>query len=80
MRPLEPPSIFPGIPDSCLVTPSTKRRTTTRSSSSARNTLPDEIDSFLGKDLLVPDKTPERFACEQSLLVYKDGPETIIQS
>ena len=52
IRPVDPPSIFHNIPLSMIPTPPPKPRTTTKTCSSTRNIIPDELSSFLEKDKL----------------------------
>ena len=52
LRPVDPPSIFTDVPTSCLVTTPAQERTTIIACSSARNTLPDELEK-IEKQLIV---------------------------
>ena len=51
-RPLDPPSIFHGVPLSVLPTPPAKPRSTTRTSATVRSTQEDELDAFKQSDSL----------------------------
>ena len=49
-KPKDPPSVFAGVPQSCIATPAVKPRTTKRTSFVIRSTLPDEIELFNQRD------------------------------
>lgn len=82
LRPKNPPSVFFGIPNSCLPTQQSKERTTKKSLSSARNHAEDEMKQFLEKDKFEFDKLLDqlqtKFDCDVAY-VDKDG-TVIIQS
>ena len=52
-RPKNPPSVFPNIPTSCLRTPDSKERPTTKCLSEQRTLKKDELAEFKEKDLLI---------------------------
>ena len=51
-RPVDPPSIFHGVPLSVLPTPPPKPRSTTRASATVRSTQADQFDDFKKNDSL----------------------------
>ena len=50
IRPVEPPSVFEGVPISQIPTPPSKPRTTKRSTFEVRTTQEDQLDKFLAAD------------------------------
>ena len=80
--PVNPPSVFPNIPESCVPTPEPKPRPTVASSSSVRNTVPDDYEKFIEADTLVLSEIQQKYSDDAGLIIYRDGSdsETILQS
>ena len=77
-RPIDPPSVFPDIPESCLRS-QTKRRTTRKALSVNRSIIPDEIDIFTQSDTLTYDKIVEKTKSIDDLIAFEEiGKESII--
>ena len=79
LRPKHPPSVFPGIPNSCLPTQQSKERTTQRSLSSARNHAEDQMKEFLEQDKLDFDKLLDQLQAKFDFVVaYLDNDGAVI--
>lgn len=79
LKPVDPPSLFPHIPKSCLTSPPPKIRKTLASSSS-RGILPDEINNFLQQDKLLFNEIDNVLSITQDIFVFKDIDCYLIQS
>ena len=77
--PIDPPSIFHNIPNSCLAFKSAPPRKTKRALSSIRNQHPDEIDQFLEQDKINLLQLEEKLI-GKNVVVFKVGQTTMIQS
>ena len=63
-RPVEPPSVWPGVPASCVPAPPNPPRPTSRTSLSVRDIQPDQMDEFLRKDRVSFSEIVERVVNE----------------
>ena len=81
IRPVHPPSIFPGVPASCLRTQA-KRRKTRTSLEGGRGVVPDEIDAFAAHDSLTYDNIIEKVPNIAGLVAFEElsGNSIIVQS
>ena len=79
LRPVEPPSLFPNIPLSCLKEPLPKERKTL-ASCSLRGIIPDEITEFERQDVLSFNEIKTVLCDYNDIIVYKDENIYIIRS
>ena len=79
IRPLEPPSIFTGVNDSCIRVPS-KPRETKRCMASVRSISLDEIDQFLLQDSLQFENIEERLVSKKDIITFNSGQKIAVQS
>ena len=70
--PIDPPSLFNGIPASCIPSQS-KRRTTKKALTENRSILPDEMDSFTEYDSLTYENLDKRAMTIDGVTVYEEG-------
>lgn len=85
LRPSEPPSVWPGVPRSCVPTPTAPLRPTKRSSLAIRGSQPDEMDQFLQEDKVVFGNIVDRVATKPDLfhcstIAYTNDSRVYIQS
>ena len=72
-RPLNPPSVWPGVPESCIPTPAPPPRPTQRKSFTVRSMQPCQMDEFLKLDKVNDDMLTNRVLKEN----YNFGCPTI---
>ena len=77
--PVDPPSVFEGIPKSCLTTTKECARQTKHALPSARNHQPDEIDLFLKQDAIDFNVLETKLA-DKKVVVFKVNNSYFIQS
>jgi len=79
LRPKHPPSVFPGITKSCLATPQSEPRKTSKSLSHAQNQSVDELNEFVKNDGIVfstiLDKTKTDFC---NLIAFAESENCIV--
>ena len=63
-RPCNPPSVWPGVPQSCVPTPPPPSRPAKRTSFEVRAEQPDEMVEFLNQDKVDYEKICQRVLCE----------------
>ena len=81
-RPVNPPSVFIGIPPSCCRSIETPRKTK-KTLSSTRSILPDELSQFNSVDLLKHEDIEQHvlnLTYSNEILAYKVSQSTVIQS
>ena len=77
--PIDPPSIFEGIPSSCLATKTAPPRPTKRTLALIRSQQPDEIDQFLKQDKINMLEIEKKLN-GKNVVVFRLGQTVMIQS